>query len=407
MEVERTEYLKQLLAWKDEQVIKVITGIRRCGKSTLLKQYQSLLRQAGVSDAQMIAINFEDLDNEPLLDYGALHQYVKERLVNDKMYLFFDEIQRVPSFEKVINSLSLNDNIDIYLTGSNAYLLSSELATFLSGRYVSIQMLPLSFMEYCQLSEESNSDLCFYQYLKSGGFPYVSQLKSDDTRMRMYIEGIYNTIILKDIEERMLRKYNTDDRKSNDINLLKSIIRYLANSIGSIISHKSIADYITSSGRKVSQTTISEYIESLTEAYIIYPVERYNISGKQLLKTNKKYYITDLGIRTLLISKTQHDLGACLENIVYLELLRRGFEVHVGYLDQVEIDFVVKKNGISEYIQVTASLMDEMTFEREIRPLRGIRDQYKKCILTLDRMTMGNYDGIEVINVIDWLLAKT
>ena len=404
--VERKEYLDQLWAWKDEQIIKVVTGIRRCGKSVLLEQYQDRLRAAGVEAEQMISINFEDLDYEDLLDYKALYQYIKERLCGGKMtYIFLDEIQNVPDFQKVVDSLYVKNNTDVYITGSNSYLLSSELATLLSGRYVEISMLPLSFREYVTVTGMQRED-AFAEYMKTGGIPYVAVMNRTDEKVNQYLEGIYNTVIVKDIEERQTRKEkDAGKRKITDIALLKTIARYLASVIGSPVSMKSVTDYLTSSGRKVSPNTVSDYVEALTESFIFYPVERFDIIGKQLLKANKKLYMVDLGLRNHIFPRKRYDLGFSIENIVYFELLRRGYQVNIGKYGSTEVDFVAQNQGILTYYQVTADMTAEETFEREMRPLRGIPDNYEKIVLTLDRFSLGNYDGIKVVNVIDWLLA--
>ncbi|MCR5518462.1 MAG: ATP-binding protein [Lachnospiraceae bacterium] len=406
--VERTEYLEKIKAWREEDVIKVVTGIRRCGKSTLLQQYRDFLLDTDVSQEQIIFINFEELEYEELLDYHKLYQYITERLVTDKYtYIFLDEIQKVDEFEKVVDSLQVKDKTDIYITGSNAYMLSGELATLLSGRYVEISMLPLSFAEYSKL-KSGNQEEVFLEYMRTGGFPYIAQMDGAKEKTDIYLEGIYNTIIVKDIEERQRRREkDSDKRKITDIALLKNIAKFLSGSIGSLISIKSIADYIVSSGRKVSANTISDYVNALVEAFIFYPVERYDIVGKQTLKMNQKLYIVDMGIRNHILTRRNYDLGFSLENIVFLELLRRGYKVSIGKLGNMEVDFVVEKGGSLHYYQVTASLTDENTFNREMAPLKNIRDNYPKTVLTLDRFSLGDYEGIEVVNVIDWLLALT
>ena len=403
--VEREEYLNQLWSWKDEQLIKVVTGIRRCGKSTLLLQYKDRLLKTGVDSEQIISINFEDLDNEPLLDYKVLYKYIKERLCTGKMtYIFLDEIQNVPYFEKVVDSLYVKENTDIYITGSNAYMLSSDLATFLSGRYVEISMLPLSFKEYISLTG-IQKEKAFTEYMKTGGIPYVAVMERTDEKVDLYLEGIYNTVIVKDIEERYTRKEKEfGKRKVTDIALLKTIARYLASVVGSPVSIKSITDYLISSGRKVSPNTVSDYVEALAESFVFYPVERFDIIGKQILKTNKKMYIVDLGLRNHILPRKHYDLGFSVENIVYFELLRRQNKVNIGKYGSTEVDFVTQKQGIITYYQVTADMTAEETFEREMKPLRSIQDNYEKIVLTLDNFSVGNYDGIKVINVIDWLL---
>ena len=406
--VQRNEYLDQLKKWKDEQVIKVITGIRRCGKSTLLELYQDYLKSLDVTEDQIISINFEELEYEELLDYKALYNYVKERLHKTKTtYVFLDEIQQVENFQKAVDSLYVKKNIDVYITGSNAYLLSGELATLLSGRYVEINMLPLSFAEFCQLKADGDKDALFAEYMKNGGLPYVTTLGNDSDKVDTYLEGIYNTIIVKDVEERQKRKEtDPNKRKVTDIALLKNISKFLASSIGSPISVKSIADYVTSSGRKTSQHTVDDYVQALVEPYIFYPAERYDVPGKQLLKKNQKMYIVDLGLRRHLLARQKYDLGFSLENIIYFELLRRGYSVNIGKVGVTEIDFVARKNDAVMYYQVTASMVEESTFEREMAPLKSITDNYPKTIITLDRFTIGNYEGIEVVNAVDWLLNK-
>ena len=405
--VERKEYLQKLWSWKDEQVIKVVTGIRRCGKSTLLKQYQNKLKSVGVTEEQIISINFEELENEPLLDYKSLYQYIKERLCEDKMtYIFLDEIQKVTSFEKVVDSLHVKENIDIYITGSNAYMLSGDLATLLTGRYVEISMLPLSFKEYVEITGILKEQ-AFSEYMKTGGFPYIAVMDRTDEKVEIYLEGIYNTVIVRDIEDRQARKeMNCGKRKITDITLLKTIARYLASVIGSPISIKSITNYLISSGRKVSANTVSDYVDALTESFIFYSVDRFDIVGKQLLKVNKKLYMVDLGIRNHILPRKRYDLGFSIENIVFFELLRRGNKVNIGKYGFTEVDFVAQKQGVIVYYQVTADMTAEETFEREMRPLQEIKDNYEKIVLTLDQFSLGNYDGIKVINVIDWLLEN-
>lgn len=403
--VERKEYLDQLWAWKDEQQIKVVTGIRRCGKSVLLEQYQQKLLAEGVAPEQIISINFENLDYEPLKDYMELYRYLKERLCTDKMtYIFLDEVQEVPSFEKVVDSLSIKDQVDIYITGSNAYMLSSELATLLSGRYTEIKMLPFSFREYIAQTGLPKEE-AFAEFMKTGGIPYVAAMNRTDEKVDQYLEGIYNTVIVKDIEQRQLRKEKEGNtRKITDIALLKNIARYLASVIGSPVSMKSITNYLTSSGRKISQNTVSDYVDALKESFIFYSVERFDIVSKQLLKINNKLYMVDMGIRNHILPRKRYDLGFAIENIVFLELMRRGYKINIGKYSTTEVDFVVQKEGVLTYYQITADMTAEETFEREMRPLRSIPDNYEKVVLTLDRFSLGNYDGIKVVNVIDWLL---
>ncbi|MDE6568051.1 MAG: ATP-binding protein [Lachnospiraceae bacterium] len=405
--VSRQEYLQQLINWKDEQVIKVVSGIRRCGKSTLLQQYQNHLINNGISKEQIISINFEDLDFENLLDYAKLYDYLKEQLCENQMtYIFLDEIQKVPSFQKVVDSLYIKENVDLYITGSNAYLLSGDLATLLTGRYVEISMLPLSYREYCEATGIPSSDDLFSDYMKYGGFPYLANMDRTDEKVDMYLEGIYNTVIINDIEERQKRK-ETDPskRKINDISLLKSIAKYLASIIGSPVSVKKITDYLASNGRTVSPNTVNDYINALTESFVFYTVDRFDLVGKQILKSNKKYYMVDLGIRNHILPRKNYDLGFSIENVVYFELLRRRYHVNIGKYGNTEVDFVAEKQGSVEYFQVTATMAAPETFEREMTPLQNLKDNYPKTVLTLDRIALGDYNGIMVKNILDWLIS--
>ena len=405
--VERKEYLERLIQWKDEQVIKVVTGIRRCGKSTLLLQYQEWLKASGVSDEQIVTINFEELEYEELQDYKKLYAYLKDRLCKGKMtYIFLDEIQKVSAFEKVVDSLYVKPQVDLYVTGSNAYMLSGDLATLLTGRYVEIKMLPLSFYEFLEITG-SGQEQGLSEYMRDGGLPYVAVMDRTPEKVETYLEGIYNTVIVKDIEDRQARKENdSDKRKINDILLLKTIARYLASIVGNPVSIRSITDYFISNGRKISPNTVSDYVEALTESFIFYPAERFDIVGKQLLKANRKMYIVDLGLRNHILPRRQYDLGFSLENIAYFELLRRGYRVMIGKIGSTEVDFVAEKQGTYTYFQVTADMTAQETFEREMKPLRRIRDNYEKIVLTGDRLTLGNYDGIQVKYLPDWLLEK-
>ena len=403
--VERMEYLEKLKQWKDEQVIKVVTGIRRCGKSTLLAQYQTWLKSQGIPNAQIISINFEELEYEDLLDYKKLYAYLKERLVEGKTtYIFLDEIQKVPSFEKVVDSLYVKPGVDLYITGSNAYMLSGDLATLLTGRYVEIKILPLSLKEFLSLTG-MDAEKGFAEYLQVGSLPYIAVMDRTPEKVATYLEGIYNTVIVKDIEDRQARKEtNPDKRKITDIVLLKTIAKYLSSVVGSPVSVKSITDYLVSSGRKISPNTVNDYLEALTESFIFYPADRLDVAGKQILKSNKKYYIVDLGLRNHILPRKRYDIGFSFENIVYFELLRRGYQVWVGRSGDTEVDFVAKKEGVYTYYQVTANMTAQETFERELRPLRNIRDHYEKIVLTAERLTVGNYDGIQVKYLVDWLL---
>ena len=296
--------------------------------------------------------------------------------------------------------------MDLYITGSNDYLLSSDLATLLTGRYVEITMLPLSYQEYCEATGKPSSDDLFSDYMKYGGFPYLANMDRTDEKVDMYLEGIYNTVIINDIEERQRRK-ETDPskRKINDISLLKSIAKYLASVIGSPVSVKGITDYLVSNGRKISPNTVNDYINALTESFVFYTLDRYDLVRKQILKANKKYYMVDLGIRNHILPRKNYDLGFSIENIVYFELLRRKYHVNIGKYGNTEVDFVAEKQGSIEYFQVTASMTAPETFEREMTPLRNLKDNYPKTVLTLDRLALGDYNGIMVKNILDWLIS--
>ena len=402
--VKRKTYLSELLSWKDEKVIKVVTGMRRSGKSTLLAQFQELLREQGVMASQIISVNLEDLEYEELLDYKRLYTFITERLDDERQnYIFLDEVQRVEHYEKVVDSLYLKNNTDIYITGSNSYMLSGDLATLLTGRYVEIKMLPFSFREFCEATGKE-SDAAFSEYLKIGGMPYAVTMANSPEKLNTYLEGIYNTVIIKDIEERQSRKEKDPaKRKISDIALLKNISRYLAGVVGNPVTVRSVTNYLVSGGRQVSPNTVDDYIDALCDAFIFYKAERFDIVGKELLVSNLKLYIADLGLRNHIVPKRNYDLGFSLENTVYFELMRRGYQVNVGKIGNAEVDFVARKNDITVYYQVTADMTSEQTFEREIRALRNINDNYDKVVLTLDRFSGGNYDGIEVVNIIDWL----
>lgn len=405
--VERKEYLNRLIEWKDEQVIKVVTGIRRCGKSTLLLQYQAWLKASGIPANQIISVNFEELEYEEFQDYRKLYIYLKNRLcAGKKTYIFLDEIQKVPCFEKVVDSLYVNPDVDIYITGSNAYMLSGDLATLLTGRYVEIKMLPLSFKEFLKITgmEQAHG---LAEYMRDGGLPYIAVMERSPEKVETYLEGIYNTVIIKDIEDRQSRKEtNPAKRKITDILLLKTIAKYLASVAGNPVSIRSITNYLTLNGRKISANTVGDYVEALTESFIFYPAERFDIVGKQLLKANRKLYIVDLGLKNHILPRTRYDLGFSLENIVYFELLRRGYRVMIGKVGNTEVDFVVEKQGAYTYFQVTADMTAKETFDRELRPLANIRDNYEKVVLTADHFTAGNYNGIQVKYLPDWLLEK-
>ena len=392
--VKRHAYLEKLIGLRDKQLIKVVTGVRRCGKSTLLMQFQDYLRNNGVAEEQIIAVNFEDIDNEPLLDYRALYDFLKERLVPGKMtYVFLDEIQAVPEFQKAVDSLFIQKNVDVYITGSNAHMLSGELATLLSGRYIEIPMLPLSFAEYCEMTGKERWE-AWNEYFRSGGFPYAVTLEKE--LQREYLSGIYHTVLLKDIVER---------KKIQDVTLLESVIRFLFDNVGNIVSSKKIADSLTSYGRKTTAATVEHYIDALKESFFLYEAKRFDVKGKQYLKSLEKYYLVDVGLRRLLLGDKNRDLGHLLENIVYLELLRRGYRVSIGKVGELEVDFVAESADGRIYYQVAASVLDERTFQREIAPLKKLRDHYPKYIISLDELSMDE-DGIRQVNVVDFLLGE-
>lgn len=398
MLIQREEYLNKLIALKDKKIIKVVTGVRRCGKSKLLEMYRKWLLEQGVEEERIVSINFEDLDFEDLTDYKKLHTYLKEHLVKDNMtYIFLDEIQNVEQFPKVVDSLYIKDNVDIYITGSNAHMLSSEIATLLSGRYIQIEMLPLSFKEY-MISTGSMNDrgIKYVDYLQNSSFPYTLELEGQSDEIRSYLEGLYNTIVVKDI---------INHSKISEPMMLKSILKFIFDNIGNPLSSKKIADTMTSSGRRIDTRTVEKYLDALTESYIIYQAKRYNIKGKQYLKTLEKYYVVDIGLRLMLFGSKQIDAGRILENIVYLELLRRGYDVYVGKVDEFEVDFVAQNGKGTTYFQVALSVRDEKTLERELRSLRAIKDHYPKILLTMDDEPEVHYDGIRRINARDWLLG--
>lgn len=393
----REEYMKKLEAYRDKKIIKVLTGIRRSGKSTILNEFKKQLIQSGVSQKNIISINFEDNSNKELLDSQKLHDYILSKANEEnKNYIFLDEIQNVPGFEKCVDSLFLRDYLDIYMTGSNSYMLSGELATLLTGRYIQIHVLPLSFKEYLSYYGETDELKKYNEYVMYGGFPYLINLDKSNEKLD-YLDSIYNTVIIKDVINR---------KKVKDILILESICRFLFDNIGSNISTKKISDTLASNGRKNSVHTIEEYLNSLLESYILYKVNRFDIKGKQLLKTQEKYYLSDLGLRTYLLGKNYNrDLGHILENVIFLELKRRGYRIYIGKNDINEVDFVVETEEDLMYVQVALSVRDNQTLERELKPLETISDHYKKYLITLDYDT-NNYNGIKQISAIDFLLGR-
>lgn len=394
--------MKILWDWKDKKVIKVVTGVRRCGKSTLLSQFKSEVEKVG--ECNTVSINFDDLENEFLCDYHVLYQHLMEKITDRLMnYIFLDEIQLVPQFEKVVNSLFLKENVDIYITGSNAYMLSGEIATLLSGRYVEIKMLPFSFAEYAQfkrdfLKKEVAADETLYnEYVSLGGFPYVASISNDKNLVRDYIRGIYSTIVLKDIIQR---------KKLSDSDVLEKVCKFTLSNVGNLISSKKVSDTLTSGGRKTSPATVENCYNALTESYLFYKATRYDIKGKEFLKSLEKYYAVDMGLRFFMLGIRTSDDGFILENVVFLELLRRGYEVYVGKYNDFEIDFVAKKDGLTEYYQVALSVRGQDTLERELRPFRLIKDNYPKFLITLDNSNDIDHDGITQVYAVKWLAER-
>lgn len=395
--VERPSYLDELKRWKDKDLIKVVTGIRRCGKSTLFELFISYLKDTGIKDEQIVHINLEDADYN-FKDYKELYDYIIEKVDKEKQYyVFLDEVQNVSKFQKAVDSLYIKKNIDVYITGSNAYLLSGELATLLSGRYIEIKMLPLSFKEYSSAFNDNNYQKLFLDYMKNGGMPgNLSILQTNPNDIDKYLDGIFSTIVYKDI---MARNNITDKM------LLESVLRFIFDSIGSPISTKKISDTLTSKGIATSNHTVENYITAYLESFLIYKAERFDVKGKNLLARDYKYYVVDTGLRSYLLGKkADSDMGHILENIVYLELLRRGYKVYVGKVDELEVDFVTENRDGLKYYQVALTTRDENVLERELRSLRKTGDHYPKYLLTLDMDLETDYDGITKINVIDWLL---
>lgn len=394
--INREEYLNKLINWKDKDLIKVTTGIRRCGKSSLYEIYIEYLKENGIDDNHIISINLESPDYE-FANYKELYDFIKEKMTDDKMYyIFLDEVQNLPEFQKAVDGLYIKKNTDVYITGSSAYLLSGELATLLSGRYIEIKMLPLSFKEYKEYLNEDGDEKLYLKYINNSSFPYALKLHSESD-IDTYLDSIYNTIIIKDIATR---------KKMIDTALLRSLTEFLFSSLGNIMSVKKIADTLVSNGRKISVHTVETYLESLTESYIFNKVSRYDIKGKKYLETGEKYYATDVTMRYALLGRKYMDLGHILENVVYLELLRRGYKVYVGKVGENEVDFVAGNKEGRCYYQVAYTTREESTLARELDSLQKINDHYPKFILTMDLDPIVDYDGIRKINVLDWLLDK-
>ena len=407
--IDRKEYLDFLIKSKDKQIIKIVSGVRRCGKSTLFEIYKDYLLKNGVEKIQIISINFEDMDYEELTDYKKLYEYIKSKMLTDKKkYIFLDEIQHVDKFEKVVDSLFIKENVDLYITGSNAYFMSSELATLLSGRYIELKMLPLSFKEYYKAKlEYENFDkkekkilktlMQYYnEYIVNSSFPYTLQLENNLKNIYEYLSGIYNSVLLKDIVARL---------KIADVMRLESVVKYIFDNIGNLTSISKIANTLTSMGRKTDTKTVEKYVKGLVDGLLIYEVNRYNIKGKEFLSTLSKYYVSDLGLRQMILGNRNIDMGHILENIIYLELLRRKCNVYVGQFDKNEIDFVVINSNEVEYYQVALTVLDENALKRELAAFKNIKDNYPKYLITLDDVLPNtDYEGIKVINALKWLL---
>ena len=430
----RPNYLNKLIGFKDTEPVKVITGIRRCGKSSLLKLMIEHLKQNGVLSSQILYVNFESFE---FVEFNStkLYNYVKERIVtNKRMYLFFDEVQRVKNWENAINAFRVDFNCDIYITGSNAYLLSSEYATYLSGRCVEIKMLPLSFVEFIDFNDltlktevgalgdkrtyavdSSGSKYplkeVFNSYLKFGGMPGITELGLDQEKSLMLLDSVYSTIIVRDILDLANLR---ETGPINDSVLLKKIVMFLSDNIGNNVSLSSIGNTLSNEGLledvktkgKVSVHKLQYYVNSLLESFFFYEIKRFDIKGKEYLKTLGKYYIVDLGFRNLLLGYRNRDIGHVLENIVYLELLRRGYDVAIGKIDNLEIDFIAQKADEKLYIQVTDDMSISSVTQRELAPLKKVKDNYPKFVLALNLGLETNYDGIKILNVIDWLVAS-
>jgi uncharacterized protein len=396
-QIDRPEYLQFLTSWKNEDVIKVVSGVRRCGKSTLFEIFKQQLRKEGVKEKQIISINFEDIDFDNLRNPIALNNYIKERIQEKyNYYVFLDEIQNVTAFERVVNSLQLNKNLDIYLTGSNAYFLSGELATLLTGRYVELKMLPLSFKEYRSVNKDENQLEAYNNYLRSS-FPYAVTL--DELKKRQYLEGIYSTVVLKDIVKRL---------SVTDVSVLEQLIRYMYAEIGNLHSINKITNTLNSSGSKITNKTVANYISGIEDSMLVYRADRYNVKGRKVFSSNSKYYAVDIGLRRLIAGDRTEDYGHILENIIFLELLRRGYQVFVGVIDNLEVDFLAIASGEERiYIQVAYSTEQEETLKREIRPLELIKDNYPKLLLTMDTvLPEQNFGGIQKTNALKWLTGS-
>jgi predicted AAA+ superfamily ATPase len=398
--IQRQEYLDSLISFRDKQLIKVVTGIRRCGKSTLLELFQDYLRQDGVSDEQIVSINLEEGEYNDIENHKQLYSVVNEKIAPDKkMYIFLDEVQRVEEFQKAVDSFYVKRNCDVYITGSNAHLLSGELATLLSGRYVEIKMLPLSFKEYTSVfPDEANPERLYENYIRNSAFPYALEIEKQKDRL-LYLQSLYDTIVLKDVIAR---------KKFPDIAMLKSVTRFMFDNIGNLCSVKKIADTMTSAGRKINVHTVESYLTALTDSFILYQIGRYDVKGKQYLKTGDKYYAADIGLRYALLGTKKADMGHILENVVFLELYRRGYEIHIGKVGNAEVDFIAVGDDGEEYYQVAYTVIDTdgAALRRELASLEAINDHNPKYLLTMDNTPPTSHNGIKQINVLDWLLKR-
>lgn len=399
--ISRNDYLQKLLQWKDKHVIKVITGIRRSGKSVLLMEFCKELEKQGVSYDQITFLNFEQLENEALCEYHALYNFLNSKIQKDKMnYILLDEIQSVENFEKVVDSLFINPNVDIYLTGSNATLLSSEIATLLSGRYVEMNILPFSFVEFSKSyseyfpEEKLDQPSLYRKFITYGGFPYISTILGQDNLISDYIGGLYSTIVLKDIQQR---------KKITDTLMLEKIVKFALQNTGNLLSPKKISDTFISSGKKTSPATVELCLTSLCESFFFYKVNRYDVKVKEILKTLEKYYATDLGLRFYMLGSKTGDDGHILENVIFLELLRRGFKIYIGKCDDDEIDFVTVKGAELAYYQVALTVQDEQTLQKELKPLLAVKDNFPKYLITMDNVPVTFHNGIKQVYALDFL----
>ena len=394
--IERTEYLEKLKKWKDKDLIKVVTGIRRCGKSTLFELFIEYLKTIGIEENHIISINLENPDND-FENYKDFYKFVKQQIKDEKQYyIFLDEVQNVPEFQKAVDGLYILKNVDVYITGSNAYLLSGELATLLTGRYIEIKMYPLSFKEYIEYYQKDADEKIYLNYINRSSFPYALKLENE-TEIDDYLDALYNTIILKDVAQR---------RKIADTSMLKNVAKFMFNNIGNCLSIKKIADTLTSDGRPISVHTVENYLDALVESYVFNKVPRFDVKGKQYLQSGEKYYATDVTMRYALLGRRNVDAGHMLENIVYLELIRRGYKVYIGRTGEKEVDFVAENKEGFTYFQVAYTTREQSTLERELTPLQEINDHYPKYILTMDIDPIADFDGIKKINVLDWLVNK-